>query len=662
MSYTEPSGPELGFLDIDAVEFLYGLDSQDGSQAASWSWDSLNAILTQTGFSGADIIRGGATTDIIDGLAGDDTLFGGFGNDLIFGGDGADRLIGGDGGDVLEGGSGNDKLEGGLGRDTASYESATSGVTVSLTLTAAQNTIGAGSDELTEIKRLTGSAHNDTLTGDSGVNLIDGGAGNDNVTGGSGGDFLAGGPGTDLLSGGVGQDTIFGDDGDDIVYGDSGDDYLYGDDPNPNPALTMGSGTANPTITIAVPNALDPGVTAVRLDTGFSLASNANIINSTLFPHMSASATSTGDYIYYAFQAYAGMTGYFDIDVSSGFDPYIYLFDADGNLLAEDDDSVPTAGAGGSTGSTARIDSYLVYVFGSTGLYFLRAADWIAVEIPAGAKFDLQFSLNTTIDPDYVRPAAAAPGYDQLFGGIGNDWLYGGSGNDTLDGGSGNDTLNGGLHVDSAVLSGNRSDYVITPGASSAMISGPDGTDTLERVERLVFDDMTLNLPFSLGVSVDVANADPDSFMVAIRDFDGNDLGSFNSWFRIGSTDIQRDGDTEYIFVNRDNGRWATVGPAYDGLIYFNDHSWGGDTRVVGIYIDPLVESGDVEQGGPFDSQQRFQNDLNIENINAVLHADDYDGDGLQEIYFGLTDETAYLHAYMHADGNIRYANYQSEA
>ena len=55
------------------------------------------------------------------------------------------------------------------------------------------------------------------------------------------------------------------------------------------------------------------------------------------------------------------------------------------------------------------------------------------------------------------------------------------------------------------------------------------------------------------------------------------------------------------------------------------------------------------------------RNDLNIENINAVLHADDYDGDGLQEIYFGLTDETAYLHAYMHADGNIRYANYQNE-
>ena len=31
------------------------------------------------------------------------------------------------------------------------------------------------------------------------------------------------------------------------------------------------------------------------------------------------------------------------------------------------------------------------------------------------------------------------------------------------------------------------------------------------------------------------------------------------------------------------------------------------------------------------------------------------------EVYFALTDGTAYLRALMHEDGNIRYANYQSE-
>ena len=38
-----------------------------------------------------------------------------------------------------------------------------------------------------------------------------------------------------------------------------------------------------------------------------------------------------------------------------------------------------------------------------------------------------------------------------------------------------------------------------------------------------------------------------------------------------------------------------------------------------------------------------------------------YDNDGVNEIYWKTNDETTYLRALMHDDGNIRYANYQSE-
>ena len=95
-------------------------------------------------------------------------------------------------------------------------------------------------------------------------------------------------------------------------------------------------------------------------------------------------------------------------------------------------------------------------------------------------------------------------------------------------------------------------------------------------------------------------------------------------------------------------------------FIDFDNHGEGGDTRVVGIYIDPLVADGTNEQDGPFDSQRRFQNDLFIDNLR-VLGADDYDSDGFQEIYWRTVDGTAYLRSLMHADGNIQYANYQSE-
>ncbi|MGD9664755.1 MAG: hypothetical protein AB7U34_06080, partial [Novosphingobium sp.] len=180
------------------------------------------------------------------------------------------------------------------------------------------------------------------------------------------------------------------------------------------------------------------------------------------------------------------------------------------------------------------------------------------------------------------------------------------------------------------------------------------------KIEFLQFDDQLLRLPPGDGVAVDIG-ADPATYMGAIRDFDGNDLGGVDSWLRIGEADVNGDGDLDQILVNMEIGRWAEVGLASDGLVHFDDHGWAGETRVVGIYIDPLVEAGVVEAGGEFDSQRRFLNDLYIENINRVLGADDYDGDGLQEVYFALTDGTAYLHAYMHADGNIHYANYQVE-
>jgi hypothetical protein len=265
-------------------------------------------------------------------------------------------------------------------------------------------------------------------------------------------------------------------------------------------------------------------------------------------------------------------------------------------------------------------------------------------------------------------------GNDQLAGGAGRDLLFADDGEDALDGGAdadvltgglGDDTINGGSNVDTAVVRGNRSAYTVTQTSTGVFrVVGADGTDTLTAVEFLQFDDQVLRLRPGTGVSVNFNTASPAVYqtaMNAIRDFDGNALGGNGSWLRIGQADVNGDGDIDQILVNRAIGRFATVGTAPDGLVYFADHSWAGETRVAGIYIDPLVAAGQVVAGSANDSQRRFQNDLQIENINRVLGANDYDDDGLQEVYFALTDGTAYLRAIMEFDGNIRYANYQSQ-
>jgi Ca2+-binding RTX toxin-like protein len=263
-------------------------------------------------------------------------------------------------------------------------------------------------------------------------------------------------------------------------------------------------------------------------------------------------------------------------------------------------------------------------------------------------------------------------GSDQLFGGEGNDTLDGGDGVDILIGGAGEDNLIGGSNVDTTIIFGNRADFEIFQPVVGGFIirrttfgpGTPDIGAIMEGVEFVQFDDQTIRLLPGTGVSVNFETANPAIYqtaMNAIRDFDGNALGGNGFWLRIGSADVNGDGDIDQILVNDAIGRFATVGTAPDGLTYFSDFSWAGETRVAGIYIDPLVAAGIVERFGPNDSQRRFQNDLQIENINRVLGADDYDNDGLQEVYFALTDGTAYLRAIMEFDGNIRYANYQSQ-
>ncbi len=90
----------------------------------------------------------------ITGTPGDDVLAGTAGDDLIDG-------LGGD--DVIAGGAGDDVIVGGAGTDTVDYSGAASAVTVDITATGAQNTLGDGVDNLSGFEQVTGSSGSDTF-------------------------------------------------------------------------------------------------------------------------------------------------------------------------------------------------------------------------------------------------------------------------------------------------------------------------------------------------------------------------------------------------------------------------------------------------------------------------------------------------------------------
>lgn len=125
-----------------------------------------------------------------------------------------ENAIGGGGDDLIIVNSAANRVEGGTGFDTVSYETATSGVTVSLDT--GRGSGGAAGDRLTDIEGLIGSAFDDRLIGNSADNILEGGAGDDRLTGGGGRDSFV----FKLAYGGTGIDRITDFDRDDVIVTD----------------------------------------------------------------------------------------------------------------------------------------------------------------------------------------------------------------------------------------------------------------------------------------------------------------------------------------------------------------------------------------------------------------------------------------------------------
>jgi hypothetical protein len=132
-------------------------------------------------------------------------------------------------------------------------------------------------------------------------------------------------------------------------------------------------------------NTLD---TAQRVDAGFGVGANPDIVLAESWSWVSVSADGDGTFDLYAFEVTeAGVTGYFDIDYGAGgagsMDTEMCLFGRNGEVLIGNDDSNVTAGAGGSASGS---DSYIEHVFAEPGTYVIGVGRFNTVCNP-GAMF-----------------------------------------------------------------------------------------------------------------------------------------------------------------------------------------------------------------------------------------------------------------------------------
>ena len=215
---------------------------------------------------GLDAMNGGAGADTLDGGTDNDTLSGGSEHDSLMGGAGADSLDGGSEHDTLMGGEGNDTLTGGTGTDTASFTGGAA-VTVNLSTGAAS---GQGTDTLSGIENVLGSANADSITGDSSANSLEGKDGADSLDGGDGNDSLIGGNGNDTLTGGSGTDwaAFFGSDAAVTVNLSTGAASGQGTDTLSGIEHVLGSANADSITGDSSANTLDGGEGNDTLDGG----------------------------------------------------------------------------------------------------------------------------------------------------------------------------------------------------------------------------------------------------------------------------------------------------------------------------------------------------------------------------------------------------------
>ena len=421
-------------------------------------------IENATGGSGNDLLISNSVNNILNGNGGFDTVSydraasgvtvdlaadlatGGGGTDTLLSIEGAvgskfnDTLTGDADANTLDGYLGDDQLNGGDGSDTASYQSATAGVTVNLGVAGAQNTGGAGIDTLVSLENLFGSAFADSLTGDDNANVLTGAGGNDALNGGGGADTAdyagaggavtvnlfagtaAGGAGSDTLSsienvvGGIFNDTIIASNGDNVINGGAGTDLV-----------SFANATA--------------GVTA-NLTTGAVTGGSGN---DTLVAVESLIGSAHNDTL-------TGTSGANSLEGGLG------------------NDTV-AAGTGNDTVEGGLGDDVLAGEAGTDTLTYARAASAVTVLLAAG----------TATGGD---GSDTISGFENVIGSAHGDILTGDANANTLVGGLGNDALDGGAGTDTANYAGATGAVNVNLFAGTA--TGAAGSDTLTLIENVV--------------------------------------------------------------------------------------------------------------------------------------------------------------------------------
>jgi Ca2+-binding RTX toxin-like protein len=428
---------------------------------------------------------------------------------------------GGEGNDLLQGTLANDTLTGGTGSDTASFVHAfsggsTTGVTVDLnTQGVAQNTVAAGSDTLSGIENLIGSALNDTLTGNVGDNVIEGGLGADTLVGGAGSDTASYansklGVTVSLASQGAAQNTVT-----------AGSDTLSGFE------NLLGSGFNDSLTGDANVNTLSGGAGDDTLNPGANTAGNVDLLDG-------GAGSDTA--------SFAGL-GAVTATLNGGTDASATIGGATVATLRSIENLL-----GGANADTLTGDTNANVIDGGMGDDVLTGGDGVdTVSFASRGAAGITVNLATLTGQNTLAGTKTIIGFENVRGTAGADNITGDGGDNTFFEGGGADIYNGGAGgVDTVDYSAATTAVSVNLNTTTAQNTGTStGSDTLTNIRNIVGAAASANtLTGSNTIANRLTGGSAADFIVGAGNGDtliggaGNDVifGDYVNTFSTGAT------------------------------------------------------------------------------------------------------------------------------
>lgn len=542
VGYRQNPGTDVGpttpmLYDIQAIQYLYGTNTDTRSEGNVYSWDPKKAFtetiwdtdgtdmisaafhtldatinLTEGTFSsigprandsdvsafnnlaiayGVEIenASGGYGNDTIFGNTSGNYLYGSAGDDLLNGLKGNDRLHGASGNDVLDGGLGIDFMNGGSGDDTyyvdndkdTVRESSIEGIDKvysSISYALGENVENLSFAYAEGNLNGFGNSLNNRIDGNSFANQLSGALGDDTLIGWLGNDTLQGESGNDLLDGGFGNDDLFGWSGDDTLDGGAGADHLIGgigDD------LYMVDNYGDQTSEFAnggidtVESYLNSfGLTDHIENLHLKGTSAIKGFGNASHNHLTGNSQSNFLSGLAGQDTLKGLAGDDTLNGGSGDDRMYGDLGNDTYIVHDENDVVVELAEEGQD----HIYSYTDYSLSQN----IENLTLQGVAI-SGYGNHLDNSLTGNSIDNFLSSGSGNDtllglgGNDSLYGSSGEDHLLGGEGNDSLYGQLGNDTVNGEAGQD--FLYGDDGNDILNGGIDSDLLVGGKGSDIL---------------------------------------------------------------------------------------------------------------------------------------------------------------------------------------